>query len=74
MNNSMNEVVIVEAIRTPIGAYKGSLKKLSAENKIVAPRIFAYTSFGQRGKNFNPLNDLPISTPEPFLTLAASRS
>ena len=31
MNNSMNEVVIVEAIRTPIGAYKGSLKKLSAD-------------------------------------------
>ena len=27
----MNEVVIVEAIRTPIGAYKGSLKKLSAD-------------------------------------------
>ncbi len=31
MNNSINEVVIVEAIRTPIGAYKGSLKKLSAD-------------------------------------------
>jgi len=31
MNNSMNEVVIVEAIRTPIGAYKGSLKDLSAD-------------------------------------------
>ncbi len=31
MNNSMNEVVIVEAIRTPIGAYKGSLKELSAD-------------------------------------------
>ena len=27
----MNEVVVVEAIRTPIGAYKGSLKKLSAD-------------------------------------------
>ncbi|MDC3058849.1 acetyl-CoA C-acetyltransferase [Candidatus Pelagibacter sp.] len=27
----MNEVVIVEAIRTPIGAYKGSLKDLSAD-------------------------------------------
>ena len=27
----MNEVVIVEAIRTPIGAYKGSLKELSAD-------------------------------------------
>ncbi len=31
MNNSMNEVVIVEAIRTPIGAYRGSLKELSAD-------------------------------------------
>ncbi|WP_440924412.1 acetyl-CoA C-acetyltransferase [Candidatus Pelagibacter sp.] len=31
MNNSMNEVVVVEAIRTPIGAYKGSLKELSAD-------------------------------------------
>ncbi len=31
MNNSMNDVVIVEAIRTPIGAYKGSLKELSAD-------------------------------------------
>lgn len=32
-------------------------KKLSAENKITAPRIFAYTSFGQGAKQ-------PISTPE----------
>ncbi|ARJ47373.1 acetyl-CoA C-acetyltransferase [Candidatus Pelagibacter sp. RS39] len=31
MNNSMNDVVIIEAIRTPIGAYKGSLKELSAD-------------------------------------------
>ncbi len=31
MDNSINEVVIVEAIRTPIGAYKGSLKDLSAD-------------------------------------------
>ena len=27
----MNEVVIIEAVRTPIGAYKGSLKDLSAD-------------------------------------------
>jgi hypothetical protein len=32
-------------------------KKLSAENKITAPRIFAYTSFGQGAKQ-------PLSTPE----------
>ncbi len=31
MNNSLNEVVIIEAIRTPIGAYKGSLKGVSAD-------------------------------------------
>ena len=31
MNNSMNDVVIIEAIRTPIGTYKGSLKELSAD-------------------------------------------
>ena len=31
MNNSMNDVVIIEAIRTPIGNYKGSLKELSAD-------------------------------------------
>ena len=31
MNNTINEVVIVEAIRTPIGTYKGSLKELSAD-------------------------------------------
>ena len=33
----MNEVVIVEAIRTPIGAYKGSLKELSALNSLRDP-------------------------------------
>lgn len=32
-------------------------KKLSAENKITAPRIFAYTAFGQGNKD-------PIATPE----------
>ena len=31
MSSSINEVVIVEAVRTPIGAYKGSLKELSAD-------------------------------------------
>jgi len=57
----------VTTVREPGG--KGvdwalNLKKLSSQNKIVAPRIFAYTGFGQTGKNFNPLNDAPISTPE----------
>ncbi len=40
------------------------LKRKSAKNKIVAPRIYSYTGFGQTSKNFNPLNDIPISTPE----------
>jgi hypothetical protein len=35
-------------------------KKLSAENKITAPRIFAYTAFGQGSKE-------PIATPEQAL-------
>ena len=57
----------ITTIREPGGRgidWALNLKKLSEENKIVAPRIFAYTSFGQTGKNFNPLNDAPISTPE----------
>ena len=57
----------ITTVREPGGRgvdWAVNLKKLSAENKIVAPRIFAYTSFGQKSKGFNPLNDLPISTPE----------
>ena len=57
----------ITTIREPGGRgvdWAVNLKNLSAKNKIVAPRIFAYTSFGQKGKDFNPLNDLPISTPE----------
>ncbi len=38
------------------------LKDKSAKNEIIAPRIFTYTSFGQKNENFNPLNDIPIST------------
>ncbi len=38
------------------------LKNKSAKNEIIAPRIFTYTSFGQKNENFNPLNDIPIST------------
>jgi imidazolonepropionase-like amidohydrolase len=40
------------------------LKRKSARNEIIAPRIFAYTGFGQTGDTFNPLNDTPINTPE----------
>ncbi len=49
MNNSMNEVVIVEAIRTPIGAYKGSLKELSADKlgSIVIREILRKNKLGK---------------------------
>ena len=49
MNNSINEVVIVEAIRTPIGAYKGSLKELSADKlgSIVIKEILRKTKFSK---------------------------
>ena len=30
MNNKYNEVVIMEALRTPIGVYKGSLRNVKA--------------------------------------------
>ena len=30
MNNKSNEVVIIEALRTPIGAHKGSLRNIKA--------------------------------------------
>ena len=36
----------------------------SKKQEIVAPRILTYTRFGQKSENFNPLNDIPISTPE----------
>ncbi len=49
MKKSMNEVVIVEAIRTPIGAFKGSLKNLSADKlgSIVIREILRKTKFAK---------------------------
>ena len=49
MNNSINEVVIVEAIRTPIGAYKGALKELSADKlgSIVIREILRKSKLGK---------------------------
>ena len=32
MSNKLKEVVIVSAIRTPIGAYKGSLKNIKSHD------------------------------------------
>jgi imidazolonepropionase-like amidohydrolase len=57
----------ITTIREPSGRsidWTLDLKKKSEKNEIIAPRIFAYTGFGQTTKNFNPLNDAPISTPE----------
>ncbi len=47
MNNSIKEVVIVEAIRTPIGSYKGALKDLRADKlgSIVISEILSKTKF-----------------------------
>ena len=57
----------VTTVREPSGRgidFTLNLKKQSAANEIVAPRIFAYTGFGQTSASFNPLNDATISTPE----------
>lgn len=40
------------------------LKQRSSRNEIIAPRIFAYTTFGQTSDTFNPLNDVPVNSPE----------
>ncbi|MET1259985.1 amidohydrolase family protein [Flagellimonas sp. DF-77] len=57
----------ITTVREPSGRgveWTLDLKKRSAANEIIAPRIFAYTGFGQMTKGFNPLNGSPISSPE----------
>ena len=57
----------VTTVREPSGRsidWTLDLKRKSENNEIIAPRIFAYTGFGQTTSSFNPLNDAPISTPE----------
>jgi len=57
----------ITTVREPSGRgidWALDLKRKSEKNEIIAPRIFAYTGFGQQTKDFNPLNDAPISTPE----------
>ena len=57
----------ITTIREPSGRsidWTLDLKRKSEKNEIIAPRIFAYTGFGQTTEGFNPLNDIPISTPE----------
>ncbi len=56
----------ITSVREPSGRgvdWTLDLKRKSEKNEIIAPRIFAYTGFGQKNKDFNPLNDAPISTP-----------
>ena len=67
----------VTTVREPSGRgidYTLDLKERSANNSIVAPRIFSYTAFGQTSKAFNPLNDAPISTPEMARTWARANA
>ena len=52
MNNSINEVVIVEAIRTPIGAFKGSLKELKYKSAPVA-QLDRALGYGPGGSGFD---------------------
>lgn len=57
----------ITTVREPSGRgvdFTMDLKRKSEQNEIIAPRIMAYTGFGQTSKSFNPLNDIPISTPE----------
>jgi imidazolonepropionase-like amidohydrolase len=57
----------ITTVREPSGRgidFALDLKSKSAKNEIIAPRILAYTGFGQTSKTFNPLNDIPISTTE----------
>lgn len=56
----------ITTVREPAGRgvdWTLDLKQKSKKNEIVAPRILAYTAFGQKSDDFNPLNDAPISTP-----------
>jgi imidazolonepropionase-like amidohydrolase len=57
----------ITTVREPSGRgidWTLDLKERSQKNEIIAPRIFAYTGFGQTSASFNPLNDAPLSTPE----------
>jgi len=49
MSNKLKEVVIVGAVRTPIGAYKGSLKSIKADQlgSIVIKELLKKTNFNE---------------------------
>lgn len=57
----------ITTIREPSGRgvdFAMDLKRKSARNEIIAPRIFAYTRFGETSDTFDPLHGVPITTPE----------
>jgi len=57
----------ITTIREPSGRgvdFAMDLKRKSASNEIIAPRIFAYTRFGESSDTFDPLHGVPITTPE----------
>jgi imidazolonepropionase-like amidohydrolase len=57
----------ITTVREPSGRgvdFTMDLKRKSSKNEIIAPRIMAYTGFGQTSESFNPLNGTPITTPE----------
>lgn len=57
----------ITTVREPSGRgvdFAMDLKRKSERNEIIAPRIMVYTGFGQTSASFNPLNDIPITTPE----------
>ncbi|MFV0247730.1 MAG: amidohydrolase family protein [Tenacibaculum sp.] len=57
----------ITTIREPAGRgveWTLNLKEKSKKNEIIAPRIFAYTAFGQNTQEFSPLNHSSISTAE----------
>ena len=39
-----------------------ALKRSSEKNAIIAPRILAYTGFGETSREFDPLNGMPVTT------------
>ena len=49
MENRLNDVVIVSAVRTPIGAYKGSLKKMKSSQlgSVVIREVLKKSGFSE---------------------------
>ena len=57
----------ITTVREPSGRgvdFAMDLKRKSEKNEIIAPRVMAYTGFGQTSSTFDPLNGTPITTTE----------